>query len=120
MDNYYQSLEWGVMKERRKMEDDYQCQLGLILDWECDNEQLEVHHKTYKRFGNEDMNDLITLCRECHELVTSIERRRRYEKREMPKNDVQRMTPEPNTKEKNDVVQNLKLSDCRCITPSMP
>lgn len=31
-------------------------------------EQLNVHHRTYERLGNELMADLITLCRVCHKL----------------------------------------------------
>jgi hypothetical protein len=30
-------------------------------------ERLEVHHKTYARRGFEEMDDLETLCRSCHE-----------------------------------------------------
>lgn len=34
----------------------------------CDSkEQLDVHHKTYKRFGNERLEDLVVLCRNCHD-----------------------------------------------------
>lgn len=28
---------------------------------------LNIHHRTYDRVGCEDMGDLITLCRSCHE-----------------------------------------------------
>lgn len=27
---------------------------------------LNIHHKTYRRLGNENPNDLIVLCQECH------------------------------------------------------
>ena len=27
---------------------------------------LQVHHKTYKRLGHEELEDLLILCRECH------------------------------------------------------
>lgn len=30
---------------------------------------LQVHHKTYDRLGNEDLNDLAVLCKECHVLA---------------------------------------------------
>lgn len=30
---------------------------------------LQLHHKSYKRVGNEKLNDLIYLCGNCHELV---------------------------------------------------
>lgn len=29
-------------------------------------ERLEVHHRTYKRRGNEKLDDLTTLCHRCH------------------------------------------------------
>ena len=35
---------------------------------------LEVHHRTYERFGNERSTDLIALCKPCHDLAD--ERRR--------------------------------------------
>jgi 5-methylcytosine-specific restriction endonuclease McrA len=28
---------------------------------------LEVHHRTYERVGNEPVSDLVCLCRKCHE-----------------------------------------------------
>ena len=33
----------------------------------CRNKGYDVHHKTYKNWGNEKLDDLITLCRACHE-----------------------------------------------------
>jgi 5-methylcytosine-specific restriction endonuclease McrA len=29
---------------------------------------LDVHHRTYERFGHEDVDDLTVLCRTCHDL----------------------------------------------------
>jgi hypothetical protein len=40
--------------------------------------ELQVHHRTYKRFGREHQGDLTTLCSECHVVVTDMLRRRRY------------------------------------------
>lgn len=31
--------------------------------------ELQVHHKTYKRFGKERMEDLEVLCKTCHESI---------------------------------------------------
>ncbi len=28
--------------------------------------KIEVHHKNYKRLGNETLKDLIVLCKKCH------------------------------------------------------
>jgi 5-methylcytosine-specific restriction endonuclease McrA len=39
---------------------------------------LEVHHRTYERLGRELPTDLTALCRECHKIVTSLLRARRY------------------------------------------
>ena len=33
----------------------------------CKNPGYDVHHKHYKNWGNEQLKDLITLCRTCHE-----------------------------------------------------
>jgi len=42
--------------------DGYQCQ-----GKDCGSRvRLQVHHKTYVRFGNERMGDLVTLCESCH------------------------------------------------------
>ena len=40
--------------------------------------RLEVHHRTYKNLGRERMSDLTTLCADCHLVVTSALRARRY------------------------------------------
>ena len=44
----------------------------------CDSTyRLEVHHKTYERVGQEWLDDLTTLCHECHVKVTEANRFRR-------------------------------------------
>ncbi len=40
------------------------------------NGKLEVHHKTYKRIGQEYLGDLILLCRECHQDTHYFEKNR--------------------------------------------
>jgi hypothetical protein len=42
---------------------------------------LEAHHATYERTGAEALGDLVALCHECHDKVTSIIRGRRYRRR---------------------------------------
>ena len=39
---------------------------------------LEVHHRTYVRFGNELLDDVTVMCIRCHEACTSEIRSRRY------------------------------------------
>lgn len=46
---------------------------GVIPD-----DRLEVHHKTYERYNNEDPDDLITVCKSCHDVITNYVRRLRY------------------------------------------
>ncbi len=46
--------------------------------------RIEVHHRTYARFGHERVEDLTTLCRECHVVVTDALRRRRYAATTLP------------------------------------
>lgn len=72
---YIQSEAWQRKREEVIRRDGGKCVL-------CDStECLEVHHRNYDRLGNEDLADLTTLCRECHEIVTDMLRRRRYEKK---------------------------------------
>ena len=46
---------------------------------------LDVHHVTYKNFGNEQTQDGIALCRSCHEIVT-FEQRERLRKKDQARN----------------------------------
>ena len=58
---YLLTEHWQKMRKWALARAKYQCQL-------CSEKQnLHVHHKTYERRGCEDINDLIALCRECHE-----------------------------------------------------
>jgi hypothetical protein len=34
--------------------------------------QLNVHHRTYERRGNESFNDFVVRCSDCHELFHSL------------------------------------------------
>jgi hypothetical protein len=37
-----------------------------------DRRPFDAHHVTYQRFGNEDIGDLVTMCRICHDLVHQL------------------------------------------------
>ena len=60
---YMKSPEWKAKREERLKHDKYQCQLCHTAI------NLVVHHLTYDRLGDEDLNDLVTLCKKCHEKV---------------------------------------------------
>ena len=60
---YYQYLQTSEYRERAKqalIRDKFQCQL-------CETgKNVVVHHVTYRRLGNEELDDLVTLCDKCH------------------------------------------------------
>lgn len=64
-DNYNQYLNSPHWKDVRRRY--YQSKL-YHGHCECCFRQvpLQLHHKTYKRLGNENLNDFVTLCKECH------------------------------------------------------
>jgi hypothetical protein len=49
---------------------------------------IEAHHATYAHLGNEKLGELLAICRECHEEVTSFLRRRSYRRRRPRRADV--------------------------------
>jgi 5-methylcytosine-specific restriction endonuclease McrA len=53
--------EWAILKKQVHRRDRYRCRL-------CgrDDVELHVHHCTYANYGEERLEDLITLCSECH------------------------------------------------------
>ena len=57
---YLNSKEWARKKKEVLSRDYYCCQL-------C-GENLNVHHLTYNRVGDEALFDLVTFCRSCHEI----------------------------------------------------
>ena len=77
-DSHYSSHYWRTIREQCLARDNSRCRL-------CNSpEALQAHHRTYERFGKEDVNDLTTLCAECHDLVTDHQRRQRYTTRQLP------------------------------------
>lgn len=57
---YLKSVEWKNKREKVLVRDNNLCQ-------ECKNKSAEeVHHKTYDNLYDEPLEDLISLCRECH------------------------------------------------------
>lgn len=58
---YLQTPEWREKREHHLRSAGYRCQV-------CNSPEkpLDVHHRTYKRRGQEYYKDLILLCRTCH------------------------------------------------------
>jgi hypothetical protein len=61
---------------------------ALARDQGCrlcgDDRELEVHHRTYARWGREALADVTVLCRGCHDLATGAQMRRRDARRAPP------------------------------------
>jgi 5-methylcytosine-specific restriction endonuclease McrA len=58
---YYQSEEWEEIRQKVIERAGNQCE-------ECGSTlELQVHHINYERFGKEYPEDLICICKECHE-----------------------------------------------------
>ena len=57
---YLKSVPWMILRHRTFIRDGIRCVRCRAT------ERLEVHHLTYVRVGHEDLDDLVTLCDECH------------------------------------------------------
>lgn len=108
---YIRSQKWRQKAERVKKRDNYRCQTCLS------QEDLEVHHKTYEHLYEEPMKDLITLCKFCHEAITSSIRERRYAKRELNPADTARVTPIPKDKGESNGASDFEVQDYGRRTP---
>jgi len=61
-ERYWQTRHWIAVREKRLRTDDYRCS-------RCKSEEeLQVHHWKYELFA-ESNEDLMTLCRSCHEWI---------------------------------------------------
>jgi hypothetical protein len=60
---YIKSHAWKAKAAAAKKAAGHRCQV-------CNrgNVQLDAHHRTYARLGNERPEDITVLCRDCHEL----------------------------------------------------
>jgi hypothetical protein len=57
---YMSSKEWKNLRKIIKIRDKKCVSCGTLKN-------LEVHHLTYERLGDEKLSDLVVLCRECHQ-----------------------------------------------------
>lgn len=62
---YIKSQEWKEKAEESKARAGNRCQVCNRSRAEV---QLDAHHRTYERLGNERPEDITVLCRECHQL----------------------------------------------------
>ena len=60
---YYNSHHWSTTRSERYSLDDYSCVLCYS------DENIQCHHVTYENLFCENMMDLMTVCRDCHEVI---------------------------------------------------
>lgn len=63
---YRRSPEWRAIRMEALGRDGFAC---AVCGATTDRARIEVHHRTYERFGHEDVDDLLTLCQPCHAKV---------------------------------------------------
>lgn len=70
---YIQSRQWRGIRQRVLERDNHTCQ--RCGENGRPGNELDVHHLSYARLYNEELSDLLTLCRGCHgDIHSSIER----------------------------------------------
>ena len=68
---YIKSGRWKKKADRVKERAGWRC---MACNRPRGYVQLEAHHRTYERLGYEIPEDLICLCRDCHQAVTDVRR----------------------------------------------
>lgn len=63
--NYLKSDEWRKKADSRLAFDGWKCQV-------CGKRATEVHHLTYVRLGHEELYDIVSLCKACHEKAEEL------------------------------------------------
>jgi 5-methylcytosine-specific restriction endonuclease McrA len=64
---YREEPEWKVKRTQALMRAEYKCQTCPARDT-----TLDVHHNNYESYGNERPQDLVVLCRSCHEKIHGV------------------------------------------------
>jgi 5-methylcytosine-specific restriction endonuclease McrA len=59
--------EWQQRRRQALTRAKYRCQMGASHDGPFD-----VHHTTYQNYGGERLEDLVVLCRSCHEKLHGV------------------------------------------------
>lgn len=112
---YYRCDIW-IMKRAKRLEiDKHKCRICGRTKNEIG---LEVHHDptSYKKVPYESIeDDLTTLCNECHEVVTSLIRSRRYAAKDIVVEPHQNLIQERNGYEGQHDLETVTLSPHRSL-----
>lgn len=65
---YLNSMEWKEKRDEVLSRDGYLCQACLK------KRATQVHHTSYKHWKNEPLYELVSVCDECHEAITEMDR----------------------------------------------
>lgn len=60
---YLKSRHWRSLKRQYRLERNWSCYCCGVEDG------LHLHHLTYERIGEEDLDDLLPLCERCHAAI---------------------------------------------------
>jgi hypothetical protein len=78
---YLRSPEWREKKRLVRERSKGRCENDVPKFWvdqvelmRCSNPAQECHHLTYARFTEENLDDLLDVCRPCHERLESEQR----------------------------------------------
>jgi len=58
--NHISSERWREIRLEKLKSVDYRCE-------RCGDMAVQVHHKTYKSLGDESLDELEALCKDCHD-----------------------------------------------------
>ena len=64
---YLKSAQWKALRLATLKRDHYTCQQCGIY-----NVPLDVHHIHYNNLGNEPLEDLVCVCRSCHQEIHNL------------------------------------------------
>ena len=76
---YLRSDAWKSKRLQVLEQDNWKCLMcDAIESGRYAKEDLQVHHRHYRNLGDEPLEDLSSICPECHDAITNVHRRRRY------------------------------------------
>ena len=79
---------------------------------------LQIHHKTYERYGKELLEDLITLCKKHHDIITNEIRSQRYSNMEHVPSNIEQKTPIFKIKIRRFKNAKVSMQNCRDYSPN--
>lgn len=110
----------GKWQDQVRERDNYECQFSKLfgiaeISGRPCSKDLEVHHVTYKRKGHERLEDGITVCTRCHDLLTDAIRRERFLNRRTDnwQHENRTIDIEPMQLEVRERDRSTEVSDCR-------